>query len=126
MRIGDIVLPVELECAVFEAAAFLDYKNVPRLLLVARRVHTWLEPFYCVLVCRGSAIPRRLWSICNGKTSAGSTDFVQRHVRHILFTDNSPTSKKPSASALEPPIWHFILTSGGRSQPTSAISVLID
>ncbi|KAJ7288698.1 hypothetical protein C8J57DRAFT_1281037 [Mycena rebaudengoi] len=93
MRIGDIVLPVELECAVFEAAAFLDYKNISRLLLVARRVHTWLEPLlYRVLVCRGSAIPHRLWVIWNvpGKTSAGSTDFVQRHVRHILFSDDFP------------------------------------
>jgi hypothetical protein len=41
MELGGILLPRELERAVFEAAAFLDYKNIPRLLLVAHRVHTW-------------------------------------------------------------------------------------
>jgi hypothetical protein len=41
MKLGRILLPLELERAVFEAAALLDYKNIPQLLLVAHRVHTW-------------------------------------------------------------------------------------
>ncbi|KAJ7234667.1 hypothetical protein C8J57DRAFT_1379939 [Mycena rebaudengoi] len=54
MELGGVVLPAELERTVFEAAAALDYKNISRLVLVARRVHTWLKPFlYHVLVYRG-------------------------------------------------------------------------
>jgi hypothetical protein len=41
MQLGGIILPSELERAVFETAAFLDYNHIPRLLLVAHRVHTW-------------------------------------------------------------------------------------
>jgi hypothetical protein len=41
MELGGIILPPELERAVFEAAAFLDYKNISRLMLVAHRVHKW-------------------------------------------------------------------------------------
>jgi hypothetical protein len=41
MKIGEIYPPLELERAVFEAAAVLDHKNIPQLLLVAHRVHTW-------------------------------------------------------------------------------------
>ncbi|KAJ7238013.1 hypothetical protein C8J57DRAFT_1374610 [Mycena rebaudengoi] len=43
-----------LQSAEFEAAAVLDYKNISWLVLVARRVHTWLKPFlYHALVYRG-------------------------------------------------------------------------
>ncbi|KAJ7253164.1 hypothetical protein C8J57DRAFT_1722552 [Mycena rebaudengoi] len=90
MQIGETILPPELERAVFEDAAFLDYKSIPRLVLVAHRFYIWLEPLlYHVLVCRGGpvsrTIPRRLRDIMNG-TSPGSTDFVQRHVRRLAFT----------------------------------------
>ncbi|KAJ7263361.1 hypothetical protein C8J57DRAFT_1512866 [Mycena rebaudengoi] len=40
MELGGVVLPAELERAVFEAAAVLDYRNILRLLLVAQRAHT--------------------------------------------------------------------------------------
>ncbi|KAJ7227686.1 hypothetical protein C8J57DRAFT_1534945 [Mycena rebaudengoi] len=54
MELGEVVLPAELERVVFEAAAVLDYKNISRLVLVARRFHTWLKPFlYHALVYRG-------------------------------------------------------------------------
>ncbi|KAJ7231110.1 hypothetical protein C8J57DRAFT_1533916 [Mycena rebaudengoi] len=54
MELGGVVLPAELERAVFEAAAVLDYKNISRLFLVAHPVHTWLKPFlYHVLVYLG-------------------------------------------------------------------------
>ncbi|KAJ7200050.1 hypothetical protein C8J57DRAFT_1736746 [Mycena rebaudengoi] len=54
MELSGVVLPVELERTVFEAAAVVDYKNIARLLLVARRVHTWLKLFLShVLVYRG-------------------------------------------------------------------------
>ncbi|KAJ7260535.1 hypothetical protein C8J57DRAFT_1471613 [Mycena rebaudengoi] len=90
MQIGETILPPELERTVFEDAAFLDYKSIPRLVLVAHRFYIWLEPLlYHVLVCRGGpvsrTIPRRLRDIMNG-TSPGSTDFVQRHVRRLAFT----------------------------------------
>ncbi|KAJ7288599.1 hypothetical protein C8J57DRAFT_1494887 [Mycena rebaudengoi] len=80
---------------VFEAAAFLDNKNIPRLLLVAHRVHEWLEPLlYHVLVYRSSptqdhTLPHRIRAILSG-SAAGSThfDFLKRHVRHLAFTDS--------------------------------------
>jgi hypothetical protein len=41
MELSGLTLPSELERAVFEAAALLDHENIPKLLLVAHRVHTW-------------------------------------------------------------------------------------
>ncbi|KAJ7253577.1 hypothetical protein C8J57DRAFT_1722458 [Mycena rebaudengoi] len=93
MQLGGIILPSELERAVFETAAFLDYNHIPRLLLVAHRVHTWLEPLlYHVLIC-GTFKPHRLQAILDRK-SLESTDFVERHVRHLLFTGGFSSTEK--------------------------------
>ncbi|KAJ7273942.1 hypothetical protein C8J57DRAFT_1714911 [Mycena rebaudengoi] len=51
MELGGVILPPELECAVFETAALMDYKNIPTLLRVAQPFHTWLQPLlYRVIV----------------------------------------------------------------------------
>jgi hypothetical protein len=58
-----------------------------------------LEPLlYRVLVC-GAVVPHRLQAIFDG-ASPGSTDFVERHVRHILIEHNlGPTSIEKTLSA---------------------------
>ncbi|KAJ7246461.1 hypothetical protein C8J57DRAFT_1724855 [Mycena rebaudengoi] len=67
-----------------------------KLLLVAPRVHTWLEPLlYRVLFWGGRSGcevpgPHRLQEILNEEASPGSTDFVERHVRHLVFTREFP------------------------------------
>ncbi|KAF7341881.1 hypothetical protein MSAN_02043700 [Mycena sanguinolenta] len=44
-------LPPELECRIFEIAALASTPNIPKLMLVARRVKHWVEPLlYRVLV----------------------------------------------------------------------------
>ncbi|KAJ7252984.1 hypothetical protein C8J57DRAFT_1661163 [Mycena rebaudengoi] len=75
MELGGVVLPAELERAVFEAAAVLDYKNISRLMLVAHRVHTWLKPFlYHVLVYRGPNHHR-----------TDAHELFVTHVRHLML-----------------------------------------
>ncbi|KAJ7268316.1 hypothetical protein C8J57DRAFT_1469043 [Mycena rebaudengoi] len=75
MELGGVVLPAELERAVFEAAAVLDYKNISRLMLVAHRVHTWLKPFlYHVLVYRGPNHHR-----------TDAHELFVAHVRHLML-----------------------------------------
>ncbi|KAJ7239666.1 hypothetical protein C8J57DRAFT_1478350 [Mycena rebaudengoi] len=88
MHFGGTILPPELERAVFEDAAFLDYKSIPRLALVAHRFYIWLEPLlYHVLVRWGGpvsrTIPHRLRDIMDG-TSPGSTDFVFLEIPKML------------------------------------------
>ncbi|KAJ7256609.1 hypothetical protein C8J57DRAFT_1721405 [Mycena rebaudengoi] len=80
MELGGVVLPAELERAVFEAAAVLDYRNISRLLLVAQRVHTWLKPFlYHVLVYRSPH-----------QHGTDAHELFGTHVRHLmLFMDSS-------------------------------------
>ncbi|KIY70481.1 hypothetical protein CYLTODRAFT_451650 [Cylindrobasidium torrendii FP15055 ss-10] len=45
-------LPLELEAEIFELAGRAQVKEIPRLMLVARRVHYWLEPilYACVII----------------------------------------------------------------------------
>ncbi|KAJ7232270.1 hypothetical protein C8J57DRAFT_1729917 [Mycena rebaudengoi] len=80
MELGGVVLPAELERAVFEAAAVLDYRNILRLVLVAQRVHTWLKPFlYHVLVYRSP-----------NQHGTDAHELFGTHVRHLmLFMDSS-------------------------------------
>ncbi|KAJ7200052.1 hypothetical protein C8J57DRAFT_1261564 [Mycena rebaudengoi] len=55
MELGGVILPQALERAVFETAALLYHTQIPTLMLVARRFHTWLQPIlYRVLVYFGS------------------------------------------------------------------------
>jgi hypothetical protein len=41
MELGGVILPPELERAVFETAALLYHTQIPTLMLVAQRFHTW-------------------------------------------------------------------------------------
>ncbi|KAJ7290096.1 hypothetical protein C8J57DRAFT_1492840 [Mycena rebaudengoi] len=55
MELGGVILPPELEHTVFETAALLYHTQIPTLMLVAQRFHTWLQPIlYRVLVSAGS------------------------------------------------------------------------
>ncbi|KAJ7150683.1 hypothetical protein C8R46DRAFT_1123902 [Mycena filopes] len=47
----DSVLPPELEREIFEIAATRYPASIPRLILVAHRVLTWIEPFLYRVVC---------------------------------------------------------------------------
>ncbi|KAJ7177024.1 hypothetical protein C8R46DRAFT_1346916 [Mycena filopes] len=46
----DPVFPPELERVIFEIAATVDHTSIPRLILVAHRVLTWIEPLLYTVV----------------------------------------------------------------------------
>ncbi|KAJ7289635.1 hypothetical protein C8J57DRAFT_1706398 [Mycena rebaudengoi] len=93
MKLGRILLPLELERAVFEAAALLDYKNIPQLLLVAHKVHTWLKPFlYHVLVYHEGVYHRLPPRNANGLA------FFGKYNQHLLFAVRPFTELLPPLS----------------------------
>ncbi|KAJ7282432.1 hypothetical protein C8J57DRAFT_1499428 [Mycena rebaudengoi] len=81
MEIGGVALPLDLERAVFEAAAILDRKNIPRLLLVAQRVHEWLKPLLYRVLVYSEAPHHGMPPIHDGLIPA----LFQQHVRHLLL-----------------------------------------
>ncbi|KAJ7289534.1 hypothetical protein C8J57DRAFT_432903 [Mycena rebaudengoi] len=87
MELSGLTLPSELERAVFEAAALLDHENIPKLLLVAHRVHTWLKPFlYRVLVYHD-------WDeALHRMPPIESTVLIEKHLRHLAIHATPSTS----------------------------------
>ncbi|KAJ6530040.1 hypothetical protein DFH09DRAFT_151901 [Mycena vulgaris] len=74
--------PPELERAIFEATAQSYPTLIPRLLLVARRFHIWLEPLlYRVLRLDSS---RRIAGILAAIQTKPAT-FLASTVKHVLF-----------------------------------------
>ncbi|KAJ7290113.1 hypothetical protein C8J57DRAFT_1492855 [Mycena rebaudengoi] len=88
MELGGVTLPQELERAVFETAALLSHTQIPTLMLVARRFHTWLQPIlYRVLVYFGS----KDFSTWHRFPPIGDEPLperaalLQKHARHLLI-----------------------------------------
>ncbi|KAJ7246452.1 hypothetical protein C8J57DRAFT_1675228 [Mycena rebaudengoi] len=74
MELNGIALPTELERAVFEAAAFLDYKNIPRLLLFSPLFLRLAPLVYHDLVCRRRRIDTSTSS--DAMACSGATDIA--------------------------------------------------
>ncbi|KAJ7290103.1 hypothetical protein C8J57DRAFT_336693 [Mycena rebaudengoi] len=88
MELGGVTLPQELERAVFETAALLSHTQIPTLMLVALRFHTWLQPIlYRVLVYFGS----KDFSTWHRFPPIGDellperAALLQKHARHLLI-----------------------------------------
>ncbi|KAJ7167100.1 hypothetical protein C8R46DRAFT_1035057 [Mycena filopes] len=75
------VFPAELEREIFETAATREPSSIPRLLLVAHRVHIWLEP----LLYRVVSVKQRGPIIQAILDSRKPPVFFQNAVRHLAF-----------------------------------------
>ncbi|KAJ7155227.1 hypothetical protein C8R46DRAFT_1356454 [Mycena filopes] len=90
-----LALPTELEREIFELAALLNLRSIPRLLLVARRVKIWLEPLlYRNLSVLGDErhpqsellTVRMSPEDCLKLLDSVSQPSPMRHVRHLAVT----------------------------------------
>ncbi|KAJ7150639.1 hypothetical protein C8R46DRAFT_1305220 [Mycena filopes] len=75
-----ICFPLELEREIFETAALQDLDTIPTLLLVSRRVKTWVEP----LLYRIVQIPTRFAPILSAIRVKPSS-FLQMAVHHLFI-----------------------------------------
>jgi hypothetical protein len=82
------IFPPELEREIFEIAVQSSTKIIPPLLLVARRVKTWLEPLlYPVIVFR-DPLPGHISFSLDGLLAVlrlKPLDFAQTHIRHLFL-----------------------------------------
>ncbi|KAF7317330.1 hypothetical protein HMN09_00468700 [Mycena chlorophos] len=79
------IFPPELEQEIFQTAAILHFSTIPRLMLVAHRVLTWVEGFLYREIILGRSFPRTpragsdaLWTKDRG--------FQARAVRRVLLS----------------------------------------
>ncbi|KAJ7620058.1 hypothetical protein FB45DRAFT_1032759 [Roridomyces roridus] len=72
--------PLDLEREIFETAAILRPKIIPRLLLVAQRVHTWLEPMLYRVVSLTDGVDPVLPSF-----GRKPPDFLRDTIRHVFL-----------------------------------------
>ncbi|KAH8818567.1 hypothetical protein DL96DRAFT_1621454 [Flagelloscypha sp. PMI_526] len=85
--------PPELEALIFTYAAYLSTRTVSDLLLVARRVHTWIEPLrYRVLKIEWCTSPKFLRLL-----SQKSPDFLSAHVSVLMLDDYTDFNIKRQA-----------------------------
>ncbi|KAJ7263410.1 hypothetical protein C8J57DRAFT_1718992 [Mycena rebaudengoi] len=85
MELGGVILPQELERAVFETAALLYHTQIPTLMLVARRSHTWLQPIlYRVLIYDGAGSLHRMPPIADELLPERAA-LLRKHARHLLI-----------------------------------------
>ncbi|KAJ7504182.1 hypothetical protein B0H11DRAFT_507179 [Mycena galericulata] len=89
-------LPSELEREIFELAAARNRRSIPKLLLVARRVHEWLEPLlYHVLLFRrdrddkGPTKPMPMEPIMRAIETKPRAFFYES-VKHLAVNNNVP------------------------------------
>ncbi|KAF7309233.1 Zn(2)-C6 fungal-type domain-containing protein [Mycena indigotica] len=75
-------LPPELEREIFEAAAEMDPLSIPQLLLVAKRVHLWIEPLAYHTVTVDDSM-RFLSFLDNAKNGWKPPAFFAQHVRYL-------------------------------------------
>ncbi|KAJ7059568.1 hypothetical protein C8F01DRAFT_216442 [Mycena amicta] len=79
-------LPPELECKVFELTARMHPATIHSLLLVAHRVHIWIEPFlYRTLRVRMYDQLLRFT-----QTKPGAASFLASAVRHVTLVSYRP------------------------------------
>ncbi|KAJ6601998.1 hypothetical protein DFH09DRAFT_900153 [Mycena vulgaris] len=88
----DRVFPPELERNIFEISALANPGTIPRLILVARRVQEWLEPFLyrVVFLANTPPFPRLKLTILLRAIQNKPATFFRGAVRH-LYIDNQVT-----------------------------------
>ncbi|KAF7310315.1 hypothetical protein MIND_00405600 [Mycena indigotica] len=106
-----VSLPVEMELTIFELAALFLPKDIPKLVLVAKRVREWVEPLlYRTLVftsedCPALAeLPSCDWDEFTEMVATKGRDFLGRAVRNVLaprFTDADVRAVVDACSGLE-------------------------
>ncbi|KAJ7132620.1 hypothetical protein C8R46DRAFT_1140432 [Mycena filopes] len=85
------VLPVELEREIFETAATDNPSCIPELLLVARRVHLWIEPLrYRVIPVNAQTEGLVKSILCSNKPP----EFFRNAIRHLAFSAYTVTVKE--------------------------------
>ncbi|KAF7311844.1 hypothetical protein MIND_00195100 [Mycena indigotica] len=104
-------LPFELEREIFETAALLYRRCIPRLLRVARRVLVWIEPFlYHSLKIGTRQLPNSMPvpvlggyldspSQCLRAALEKTDEFLQHAVRHLVIGSRYPQQLSQMTSA---------------------------
>ncbi|KAJ7440606.1 hypothetical protein FB451DRAFT_1058754 [Mycena latifolia] len=89
------VLPLELEKEIFEYAARSNPKGMPTLIIVARRVKTWIEPLLYRVVCVSESYrmlqpgrPRITSRACLKMLALRPATFIHDHVQHLSLTSD--------------------------------------
>ncbi|KAJ7059564.1 hypothetical protein C8F01DRAFT_1144979 [Mycena amicta] len=100
--------PPELECDIFEFTARVHPETIPSLLLVAQRVHIWIEPFLYRTV--RVEMYDQLLRITQTKPAAAS--FLASAVRHALLNEYHP--RMVDILQLCTGITHLAITSDAR------------
>ncbi|KAF7362585.1 hypothetical protein MVEN_00607200 [Mycena venus] len=90
-------LPPEMERVIFEIAALSRPVTIPKLMLVARRVCSWVEPLLYRVICVSDSqpidgFPHFTMDILEKALEAKQASFFQDAVRHVFvgFTDFCP------------------------------------
>ncbi|KAK7058150.1 tyrosinase central domain-containing protein [Favolaschia claudopus] len=106
--VKEAALPYDLEREIFEFAAFTDAQTILKLILVAHRVKTWIEPLLSRIV--SVTDPDRVKEPASGRRITGET-FLEmldlrngasagNHVRHISIANITSTDELALARAL--------------------------
>ncbi|KAJ6538382.1 hypothetical protein DFH09DRAFT_1398769 [Mycena vulgaris] len=86
----DSALPIELERDIFEITAFLDPRSILKLILLASRVKTWIEPilYRVISVTESHRINRRRITSATWLKMLESkpASFFHAHVCHVALT----------------------------------------
>ncbi|KAF8201877.1 hypothetical protein K438DRAFT_1965329 [Mycena galopus ATCC 62051] len=96
-------LPVELERHIFEIAAHLHSKSIPKLLLVAQRVKIWVTPIlYRVVVVYSYLLPGHLSFDFPHFISAIQSQPISEHIRNLFISHDvrAPPSPEDLVHAL--------------------------
>ncbi|KAK6987681.1 tyrosinase central domain-containing protein [Favolaschia claudopus] len=88
---GAPVFPPEIEREVFECAALSLCGTIPNLLLVAHRVHQWIEPILYRIVRINTSNIDMVHSLFTAMSSK-PPQFFQNSVRHLSIEQTYPTT----------------------------------
>ncbi|KAJ7149098.1 hypothetical protein C8R46DRAFT_529657 [Mycena filopes] len=102
----DPVFPPELEREIFEITATLYLTSIPRLILVAQRVLTWIEPLLYTVVSVDQKSTKLIHSLLH------KPPHFHNAVRHLSLRDNSRAKNGLEILALCPGIVNLAGTDG--------------
>ncbi|KAJ7061752.1 hypothetical protein C8F01DRAFT_1138292 [Mycena amicta] len=114
-------LPPELEHEVFATAALLDKKSIPKLLLVAHRVHVWIEP-YLYRSFDLSVLAQRQAFL--DLSSAKPASFLASAVRHVIFKIEGDSEPHKSALRLCTGITHLAVSAATENVTFGLLPIL--
>ncbi|KAJ7463981.1 hypothetical protein FB451DRAFT_1370402 [Mycena latifolia] len=77
--------PLELEREILEMAAYRDRALIPTLLLVCRRVHTWIEPLLYRVIVVEYDVETRLLAV-EAAMESKPARFLQTTLRHLYLS----------------------------------------